>query len=89
MVKGYAADEAGGQLKEFEYKLDPLGDNQVDIKVEYCGICYSDISMLDNEWGMTQFPFVPGHEIVGKIEAAGINVNGLTVGQRVHRRARF
>jgi len=83
MVKGYAANEPGGELKAFEYELGPLGDNQVDMKVEYCGICHSDLSMLDNEWGMTQYPFVPGHEIIGIVEAAGVNVKKLTVGQRV------
>ena len=82
-VNGYAAAEAGGKLKPYEYDLGPLGDNQVDIKVEYCGICHSDLNMLDNEWQMTQYPFVPGHEIVGLVEAIGVNVKGLTPGQRV------
>lgn len=83
MVKGYAAHEAGGELKPFEYELGSLGDTQVDIKIEYCGVCYSDISMLDNEWGMTQYPFIPGHEIIGIIEAVGENVKELTAGQRI------
>lgn len=83
MVNGYAATEPSGELKALEYELGPLGDHQVDIKVEYCGICHSDLSMLDNEWGMTQYPFVPGHEIVGLVDAVGANAKGVTVGQRV------
>lgn len=83
MVNGYAATEPGGELKAFEYELGPLGDRQVDIKVEYCAICHSDLSMLDNDWGFTQYPFVPGHEIVGKVDAIGANVKGVTIGQRV------
>ena len=83
ITKGFAATEAGGILKPFEYDLGPLGDHQVDVKVDYCGICYSDLSMLDNHWGMTQYPFVPGHEIVGTVEAMGSHVKNLTLGQRV------
>jgi uncharacterized zinc-type alcohol dehydrogenase-like protein len=83
IVKGYAASSPGGELKEFEYKQGDLGINQVDIKVESCGICHSDLSMLDNEWEMTQYPFVPGHEIIGVVESVGENVKNLTTGQRV------
>jgi uncharacterized zinc-type alcohol dehydrogenase-like protein len=83
MVKGYAATEPGGILKAFEYELGPLADSQVEIKVEHCGICHSDLSMLDNEWGLTRFPFVPGHEIVGIVESIGDHAKGISVGQRV------
>jgi uncharacterized zinc-type alcohol dehydrogenase-like protein len=83
MTTGFAATEAGGKLKEFKYDLGPLGDHYVDVKVDYCGLCFSDLSMLDNHWGMTTYPFVPGHEIIGTIEAVGSHVKGLTVGQRV------
>ncbi|MBO6513719.1 MAG: NAD(P)-dependent alcohol dehydrogenase [Phycisphaerales bacterium] len=82
-VNAYAASEASSKLEPFTYELDDLGANQVDIKVEACGICHSDISMLDNEWGMTEYPFVPGHEIVGIVESKGDAVTHLEVGQRV------
>ena len=82
-VKAYAASEAGGQLKPFEYELAELGNDQVDIEVHYCGICHSDLSMLNNEWGMTQYPFVPGHEIVGEVAAVGENVKTLKPGDLV------
>jgi alcohol/geraniol dehydrogenase (NADP+) len=83
IVKGYAATEPGGSLKSFEYELGPLGASQVDIRVEYCGICHSDLSMLNNEWGFSQYPFVPGHEVVGMVGAIGPQVKGISIGQRV------
>ena len=83
MTTGYAATEPGGQLEKFQYDIGPLGDHQVDVKVENCGICHSDISMLDNHWGMTTYPFVPGHEVVGTVEAVGSHVKNLKPGQRV------
>ena len=83
MTKGYAAKEAGGKLEVFEYDLGPLGDHQVAIKVDYCGICHSDLHMIDNSWGMSAYPIVPGHEVIGTIEAVGSHVKGLAVGQKV------
>lgn len=82
-IKAYAAREPGGELKPFEYDPGPLGEDQVEIDVEYCGICHSDLSMLDNEWGMTEYPFVPGHEVVGTVAAVGEAVTELKTGQRV------
>ncbi len=82
-VHSYAAQEPGGSLQPFEYELPDIGDEHVDIKVHYCGICHSDLSMLNNDWGMTQYPFVPGHEIVGEVVAAGSQVKNVSVGDRV------
>lgn len=83
MIKAYAASEAGAELKPFEYDPGALRDDEVEINVEYCGLCHSDLSMLNNEWGMTAYPFVPGHEVVGKIGALGNHVRHLQVGQQV------
>jgi len=82
-VKAYASNDAGGKLIPFQYELPELGTDQVDIKVHYCGICHSDLSMLNNEWGMTQYPFVPGHEIVGEVIAVGSDVKNLEPGNLV------
>lgn len=82
-VKAYAANEPGGKLFPFEYELGELGSEQLDIKVHSCGICHSDLSMLKNEWGMTQYPFVPGHEIIGEVIAAGDHVKNVKVGDMV------
>lgn len=83
MVNAYAALEQGGTLTPFKYEPAPLDAQQVDIQVEYCGICHSDLSMIHNEWGMTKYPFVPGHEVVGKVTKIGTAVTTLEVGQRV------
>jgi len=83
MIHAWAARAAGARLEPFEYDPGPLGDEQVEIAIEHCGICHSDLSMLDNEWGMTVYPFVPGHEGIGRVVARGPQALGLSVGQRV------
>ena len=83
MIKAWAAHAAGGRLEPFEYDPGALGADEVEIAIEHCGICHSDLSMLDNEWGMTVYPFVPGHEGVGRVVALGAQAKGLTIGQRV------
>ncbi len=83
MIKAYAASEAGGKLERFDYDPGALGSNDVEIAVQHCGICHSDLSMLDNEWGITQYPLVPGHEVVGTVSAVGGAVTSLEVGQSV------
>lgn len=82
MINAYAASEAGGELRPFEYDPGPIGYSDVEIEVEHCGICHSDLSMLDNEWGIAEFPLVPGHEVVGTIAAVGPGVSHLQVGQQ-------
>ncbi|MBT8185267.1 MAG: NAD(P)-dependent alcohol dehydrogenase [Eudoraea sp.] len=82
-VKAYAAKEPKAKLKPFSYELGTLGAEQVDIKVAYCGICHSDLSMINNDWGMTQYPIVPGHEIVGEVIATGTAVKNVKVGDKV------
>ena len=82
-IQAYAAHEPNGKLESFQYELGDLKPDEVEIDVEYCGICHSDLSMLKNEWGLTRYPFVPGHEIIGKVAAIGSMVNHLKVGQYV------
>ena len=83
MINAYAALEPQGKLQPFTYEPAPLGEEQVEIAVEYCGICHSDLSMLNNDWGFTQYPFVPGHEVVGTVVAVGDRVKTTQVGQKV------
>jgi uncharacterized zinc-type alcohol dehydrogenase-like protein len=83
IIHGYAAASAKGALEPFEFDLGPLGPEEVEIKVTHCGLCHSDLSMLDNEWGMSKYPFVPGHEAVGTIVAMGPEAKGLAIGQTV------
>ncbi len=82
-VTAYAALESKGKLESYTYELGELESEQVDIKVNYCGICHSDLSMINNEWGMTQYPLVPGHEIVGEVVATGSAVKSVKVGDYV------
>lgn len=82
-VHAYAATGVDGALQPFEYELGALAADEVDIAVEHCGICHSDLSMLENAWDMTEFPFVPGHEIVGTAKAVGDHVSHIKVGDRV------
>lgn len=82
-VTAYAANKPKDKLTPFVYELPTIGKEQVDIKVHYCGVCHSDLSMIDNEWGMSQYPLVPGHEIVGEIIRTGPDVKGLRPGDKV------
>lgn len=82
-IKAYAALSAGAPLEIFEYQAKPLGEEEVDIAVDYCGICHSDLSVIHNNWGNAHFPLVPGHEISGRVVAAGPRVPNLKVGDRV------
>lgn len=83
IAHGYAASSAKGTLQPFEFDLGELGPEEVEIKVSHCGLCHSDLSMLDNEWGMSTYPFVPGHEAIGTVVALGSDAKGLKIGQRV------
>ncbi|MEN9975786.1 MAG: hypothetical protein RLZZ282_1792 [Verrucomicrobiota bacterium] len=81
--QGWAASEAGGPLALMAFDAGPLRPEQVQVKVESCGICHSDLSMLDNDWGNARYPLVPGHEVIGVVEALGDQAKGLAVGDRV------
>jgi uncharacterized zinc-type alcohol dehydrogenase-like protein len=83
MFQAYAANEKAGRLVPFSYDPGLLKDDEVQIRIEFCGICHSDLSMLHNDWGSTSYPFVPGHEVVGIIEDKGPLVPDLALGQRV------
>lgn len=80
---GFAAHQPFGEFKPFDFDLPPLGSDDVEISVESCGICHSDMSMLDNAWGFTQYPFVGGHEVIGRVAAMGNSVLGLNEGDLV------
>ena len=80
---GWAATAKGAPLEPYSYDPGALGAEEVEVAVEFCGICHSDQSMIDNEWGNARYPFIPGHEVVGKIVRVGDQVRGLQLGQRV------
>src|ERR1044071_4732161 len=84
-VQAYAAHEAGGPVRPHEYEAGPLGPNEVDVRVTHGGICHTDVAVIDNEWGISRYPVVAGHEMVGVVAAVGAAVDEsvLPVGQRV------
>jgi len=82
-IQGLAAHAAGAELLAFRYDPGKLGAQEVEIAVTHCGICHSDLHLIANDWGISQYPFIPGHEIVGTVSALGSEVRSLEVGQRV------
>jgi len=82
-IHAWAAEAAKQPLKPFDYDPGPLKPDEVEVVVEHCGVCHSDLSLINNEWGIAAYPLIPGHEIVGRIAALGEQVKGLHVGQRV------
>ena len=87
-VRGYAAATAKAPLQPFESDPGELGPEEVEIQVTHCGVCHSDLSMLDNEWGLSNYPFVPGHEAVGTIVALGQQCAKSFTGGRVSKESK-
>ncbi len=82
-AKGYAAQSAETPLAPFSFeRRDPKGDD-VAIDILYCGVCHSDLHTARGEWAGTQYPCVPGHEIVGRVTAVGGDVTKYQVGDLV------
>ena len=73
----------GQPLEPFTYESPKLGEHEVRVSITHCGVCYTDIQGIDDHYGIVDFPFVPGHEIVGTVSAVGQAVSGLKEGDRV------
>lgn len=82
-IQGLAVHAAGAELLPFRYDPGKLGSQEVEIVISHCGICHSDLHLIANDWGISNYPFIPGHEIIGTVAAKGADVRGLEVGQRV------
>ena len=84
-VKAWAALEPHAKLQPFTYELPPLTTEEVEIEVDHCGLCHTDLAFINNEWGNIPFPLVPGHEVTGRIVALGevAKGKGLKIGQTV------
>src|SRR5215470_767439 len=72
-----------GEFAEVKRPLQDPGHDQVRIRVEACGVCHSDAATVEGNFPGTTYPRVPGHEVVGRIDAVGPGVRGWQVGQRV------
>jgi uncharacterized zinc-type alcohol dehydrogenase-like protein len=83
IIDAWIATAVNGKFTRQQVDLGPLGAEEAEVAVEHCGLCHSDLSMLRNDWGMSQFPAVYGHEVIGRVVALGSNTKGLAVGQRV------
>ncbi|XP_073140158.1 probable cinnamyl alcohol dehydrogenase 6 [Henckelia pumila] len=81
-VSGWAAHDSSGDVVPYTFKRRENGINDVTIKVLYCGVCHTDIHHIKNDWGITMYPVVPGHEITGIITKVGSNVTKFKVGDR-------
>lgn len=82
-IRTWSAEAASQPLVASSYDAGPLGAEEVEVKVEHCGLCHSDLSIIDNEWGYSPYPVVGGHEVIGTVVALGTSAKGLKLGQRV------
>lgn len=82
-VKAYAARDKVANLKPHKINRRELLDNDIEIDIEYCGVCHSDLHTVRNDWGGTKYPSVPGHEIIGKVKRTGNKVTEFKEGDLV------
>ncbi|KAB2029905.1 hypothetical protein ES319_D05G193400v1 [Gossypium barbadense] len=82
-VAGWAAYDSSGKIAPYIFKRRENGVNDVTIQVMYCGICHTDLHHVKDDWGITMYPVVPGHEITGVITKVGSNVKNFKLGDRV------
>lgn len=82
-IRAYAAAGPGQVLEPFSFDPGPLAPHEIEVAITHCGICHSDIHMIDNDWTWSRYPLVPGHEVVGAVRATGSAVRNIRVGQRV------
>jgi len=79
-VNSYAAMSSNTPLEAYNFERRAVGPDDVQIDILFCGVCHSDLHQVKNEWGGSQYPMVPGHEIVGKVLSVGANVTKFKVG---------
>ena len=81
-TKAYSALSAKAQVTPTEIQRRPVGIHDVQIEIEHCGVCHTDIHFVNNDWGMTNYPVVPGHEIVGRVTEVGSAVQNFKPGDK-------
>lgn len=82
-IQGFAVHAAGAELLPLKYDPGELRPQDIEVRITHCGVCHSDLSLIDNDWGMSHYPFIPGHEIVGTVRQVGAMVSPFKVGERV------
>src|SRR5580658_2255163 len=82
-IQGFAVHAAGAELLPLKYDPGELRPQDIEVRITHCGVCHSDLSLIDNDWGMSHYPFIPGHEIVGTVRQVGATVSHFAPGDRV------
>ncbi|MFT6417347.1 MAG: putative zinc-type alcohol dehydrogenase-like protein [Psychroserpens sp.] len=82
-IKAYGTESVEADLKQFDINRREVTAKDVEIDILFCGVCHSDLHFARNDWGMTQYPVVPGHEIVGRVTKVGAGVSKYKVGDLV------
>jgi alcohol dehydrogenase (NADP+) len=82
-VLGYAAPSAKAELAPYQFERRDIRADDVVIEILYCGICHSDVHHVNNDWGGTSYPIVPGHEIIGRVVNVGPDVTRFKPGDHV------
>jgi len=82
-INAYAAPDVAQPLEAFTYEADNLEEFGAEIEISHCGVCHSDVHLMDGDWGPRPYPMVPGHEIIGTVTAVGTAADETLVGKRV------
>ncbi len=85
-TQAYGVTSAQSEVGPMEIERRDLRPEDVAIEISHCGICHSDLHMAHNDWGMSQYPMVPGHEIVGTVTAVGSGRLQVQAGRQGRRR---
>jgi uncharacterized zinc-type alcohol dehydrogenase-like protein len=82
-IQGYGVHAAGAELLPLKYDPGDLRPHDLEVHITHCGIGRTDLHLIDNDWGQSQYPFIPGHEIIGTVSQLGSEVTAFAVGERV------
>lgn len=82
-IEGYAAKKAHSPLEQIYFDGSLLRERDIEVEITHCGICHSDLHLINNDWNNSIFPLVPGHEIIGIVKQKGTQVQEFELGQRV------
>lgn len=82
-IAAFGTPDSTSALATMSINRRDVGSNDVQIKITYCGVCHSDIHMARNEWGFSNYPIVPGHEIIGRVTQVGASVSQFSEGDLV------
>lgn len=82
-TSSYAASEQGADLVQQKIERRVLGIDHVQIDIDFCCVCDTDLHYVNNDWGISTYPLVPGHEVIGRVAALGSGMTDLVLGKRV------